>query len=148
MIFIYYLYLLYCIHIPTTSNFIGRITAVVFTIARNISADTFGVGAFELVGRAVPVFGKRRAHAQMLVRMVILATIVKSIAKLKVRRELRRRNIMSKISLGVCSSRAENGHSGSEAAAHIARFCTGRCSRRRPPSGGLRSRGRTWSRWR
>ena len=51
----------------TTSNFIRLISTIVLAVASQCGVNALSICALELIRRAIPVFGERRTHGQMLV---------------------------------------------------------------------------------
>jgi hypothetical protein len=67
----------------TASHFVACVSAVVFSVAGESRIYALAICTLELVGRTVAVFRKRGTHAQVLVRVIEISTVVESVTQLK-----------------------------------------------------------------
>jgi hypothetical protein len=65
------------------ANLVTGVAAVIIPITCKSGVDAMPIGALELIRAAVAIFREGRAHAEVLIRKVVVATIVEPVAQLE-----------------------------------------------------------------
>jgi hypothetical protein len=65
------------------ANLVTGVAAVIIPITRESGVDAMPIGTLELIRAAVAIFRERRAHAEVLIRKVVVATIIEPVTQLE-----------------------------------------------------------------